>query len=260
MSAGVVERSREGGVVTLRVNRPAVLNALNAEVIAGLRAEIAAAVADEAVRCLVLTGSGEKAFVAGADISQFVTATPVTAERLALATKALHDDIAACPRPVIAAVNGLCLGAGLELALACDIRLAAATARFGLPEIRLGIMPGGGGTARLSRIAGAGAARALALSGESIDAERALALGIVSAVHPAAALAGAAADLAARLAGFSPLALAQLKSTLDTVASGDLESACRAEIKAFALCFATEDQKEGARAFLEKRPPVFTGR
>lgn len=256
----IVGTARDGGVATLTIDRPEALNALNAAVIARLRAAVGDLAGDPHVRCIVITGAGEKAFVAGADIAQFTDATPAVAETLALSVKALHDAMRACRKPIVAAINGFCLGGGLELALACDIRIASARAKFGLPEIRLGIMPGGGGTARLARCAGPAIARALAMTGEMIDAPRALALGIVTEVHPSEQLAAAAGALAARLAGYSPFALAQLKAVCDLVGEVDLDSACVIEAKAFALCFSTADQKEGAAAFLEKRNPVFTGR
>jgi enoyl-CoA hydratase len=256
----VVLLERAGAVATLTVNRPEALNALNAEVVARLTGAVADLDADPAARVIVITGQGPKAFVAGADITQFVEASPAAAEQIALAGKAMHDRIAACRKPVIASINGFCLGGGLELALACDIRIAAANARFGLPEIKLGIMPGGGGTVRLARLAGASLARALAMTGDMIEADRALAAGLVAAVHPPEKLADAARVLAEKLAALSPFALAQLKSVLDIGGSADIESACLAEIKAFALCFSTEDQREGTRAFLEKRPPIFHGR
>jgi enoyl-CoA hydratase len=255
----VVEATREDGVAILTVNRPEALNAMNAAVVARLHDAVAAFSIDPQVRCIVLAGAGARSFVAGADITQFVDATPAAALALAATTKAMHDALRACPKPILAAINGFCLGAGLELALACDIRIASLNARFGLPEIKLGIIPGGGGTARLARCVGPGIARALAMTGETFDAARALALGLVSAVHPADVLPAAALAMARQLAGYSPFALAQLKSICDMAPDVGLESACLAEMQAFALCFSTSDQKEGARAFLEKRTPVFSG-
>jgi enoyl-CoA hydratase/carnithine racemase len=249
----------EHRVAELTINRPAALNALNATVVALLRAQISDLASDPSVRAIVLAGAGDKAFVAGADITELVEASPAAAERLAREAKAVHDAMRDCPKPILAAVNGLCLGAGFELALACDLRIASAKARFGLPEIKLGLIPGGGGTVRLARMVGASVALELAMTGEMIGAERALALGVVASVHPPEDLRAAVGAVAARLADYPPFALAQLKSVINVACSADLESARDAEIKSFALCFATQDQKEGVRAFLDKRPPRFQG-
>jgi enoyl-CoA hydratase len=248
---------RDGPVATLTVNRPHRLNALNAAVVAGLGEVLGTLTGDRGVRVIVLTGAGDRAFVAGADIGEFVGATPEDALAIAAGLRRVTAAIAAAPQPVIAAVNGFCLGGGFELALACDIRLAADTARFGLPEIRLGIIPGGGGTVRLTKLAGSSVARAMAMTGEPIDAARAHALGLVAAVHPPAALAAEAAALAARLAALPRFALAQLKSSLNAAVSAETETALAFEIQAFAQCFSHPDQAEGARAFLEKRPARF---
>lgn len=256
----IVAVSREGAAGTLTINRPDAMNALNAAVLAGLARGLDEFTADTAIRCIVITGQGEKSFVSGADITEFLDAGPAEALAIARRFKAVNDRIVDCPKPVIASINGFCLGGGLELALACDIRIAASEARFGLPEIRLGIIPGGGAAARLTRLVGSSAARALAMTGEMIGAERALTLGILASVHPAAELAAATRKLAERIGAYSPFALAQLKSALNIALDADVESACAAEIKAFALCYSTQDQKEGARAFLEKRPARFTGR
>ena len=216
---------------------------------------------DSETRAIIITGAGGKAFIAGADVTQFESATPMKAEALAMRTRAILDGFQACSKPIIAAINGYCLGAGLELALACDIRIGATIAKFGLPEIKLGILPGGGGTVRLTQLVGSSVARAMALTGGGLmSAEQAFQLGVLYSMHAPEALAEAAASLAAKLAGDSPYALGQLKSVFKVAESADAESAFTAEVKAFALCFSTEDQKEGARAFLAKRPPHFTGR
>jgi len=258
--AEVLRAERIGAVERLTINRPEALNALNAAVNAALKAAFERIAGDEGVRAAILTGAGEKAFVAGADIKEMANIGPREAEALARSSKAVHDAIAHCPKPVIAAINGFALGGGFELALACDIRLAAETARFGLPEVKLAVLPGGGGTARLSRIVGPAIARALCLTGDMISAERAYQLGIVSELAPAASLADTALKKAEALASLSPVALAQIKSVLDITANADLDSALAAEAKAFALCFAAEDQKEGMAAFVEKRAPKFKGR
>lgn len=241
------------GIAELTLNRPDQLNALNT----GLREELASAVAEAAssgeTRVIVLTGAGDQAFAAGADVEELVDLDPAGSEQLSLSIMTLHEQLRALPLPVVASIQGWCLGGGLELALACDIRIAAETARFGFPEVKLGIMPGGGGTARLVRAAGAPAARALCLTGEIIDAERAYQLGLVSRVVPAAELQSATDALARRLASYSAEALGQIKSALDVAEHSDLATAQRAEAKACALCFGTEPQQSAMRAFLAKR-------
>jgi enoyl-CoA hydratase len=251
---------RIGAVERLTINRPEALNALNAAVLAALKAAFERIAGDEGVRAVILTGAGEKAFVAGADIKEMAHIGPREAEALARSAKTVHDAIARCPKPVIAAINGFALGGGFELALVCDIRIAADNARFGLPEVKLGVLPGGGGTARLSRFVGPAIARALCLTGDMISAERAFQLGIVTELAAHDALDDIALKKAEALAALSPVALAQIKSVLDITANADLESGLAAEAKAFALGFAAEDHKEGMAAFIEKRPARFTGR
>ena len=196
MEKTVIETSRSSRVATIAIDRPKALNALNGSIIREITDQIEALSANDGVGAIVITGAGDKAFVAGADINQFVTATPAAAEQLALLTKRMHDALRDCDKPVLAAVNGLCLGAGFELALACDVRIASSAAKFGLPEIKLGIMPGGGGTVRLSRLAGASVASALAFTGETITAERAFGLGILHSVHEPDALREASHSIA----------------------------------------------------------------
>ena len=255
-----VRRSLEGAVGTLTLDRPQALNALNAEVIASLAEGFAAFAAEPACRVVILTGAGEKAFAAGADIKEFEALGPIEAEALARRTQAVHGAIRDCGKPVIAAVNGLCLGGGFELALACDIRIAATSARFGLPEVKLGIVPGAGGIMRLARIAGAGIARAMALSGRPIDAQQALASGIVTELAEPAALADRARELAEAIAANGPYALAQVKALAESALEAGLETGLREEARALALCFATEDRREGVAAFVERRRPAFKGR
>ena len=246
-----------GGIV---ISRPRALNALNAAVLAQLHEAVAALAGDERVRVIVISGEGGKAFVAGADISEFDGAAPADALALAGRIRRVMDAIAACPKPVIAMIEGYALGGGFELALACDVRIAATSAQFGLPEIKLGILPGGGGTVRLSKIAGSSVARHLAMTGDMISAARAFDLGLVAAVHEPDELAAATRRLAAKLAGYSPFALARLKQSLNVAVDAATSAALDYETDAFALCFSTEDQQEGAKAFLEKRKPVFSGR
>lgn len=247
-------------IATITVRRPAALNALNARVLEQLQAHIETAVADPGVRVLLLTGEGGRAFIAGADISEFVGASPTDALAIAVRIRRITDALIRSPKPVIAMVDGFCLGGGFELALACDIRIASSRAQFGLPEIKLGILPGGGGTVRLSKIAGSSVARLMTMTGEPISAGRAFELGLVASVETPDALADAARALAKKLTALAPLALAQLKSSLNIAVDADTAAACDAEIKAFALCFSTEDQQEGAQAFLQKRRPDFKGR
>jgi enoyl-CoA hydratase len=247
-----------GPVGRLTLNRPEALNALNAEVLQQLQAGIARMVEDPEVRVIVLDGS-ERAFIAGADISEFVGATPADAMKIAARFKRVADALIDCPKPVVASIGGYCLGGGLELALACDLRIASDTAKFGLPEIKLGILPGGGGTVRLTKIAGSSVARMMSMTGRPIDANRAHALGLLVSVHAAGELAHATQELALHLSELPPFALAQLKSSLNTAVDADTENACQTEIKAFALCYSTRDQAEGASAFLEKRKPKFVG-
>lgn len=245
------------GVRTITVNRPAQRNALNAAVIVALEDAIDDAANSHAVRALVLTGAGEESFVAGADIAEMMDASPEYAERIARAAARVHGRLRGCGKPSIAAVNGYCMGGGLELAIACDIRIAAKSAIFALPEIRLGIIPGAGGATRLARIIGDGPARALCLTGLQIDAARAYALGLVTELAEPAELKGLAQKRAVEIAAFSATALAQLKGILDRSADCDLAAAEALEQKAFALCFASPDQHEGMTAFLEKRKPRF---
>lgn len=257
MPERVVDWSIEGATGTITVRRPKALNALNAQVIRELDEAFAHLVDDAAVRVILLTGEGDRAFIAGADIGEFVGATPTDAVDLSLRIRRVTDRMVASPKPVVAVVNGFALGGGFEMALACDIRIAATTALFGLPEIKLGILPGGGGTVRLTQVAGTSVARQIALIGESIPAERARELGIVASVHEPAELAGAAKALAAKLAAYSAHALAQLKATLNTAVDAPTSAALDHEARAFALCFTHPDQLEGAKAFLEKRKPSF---
>lgn len=259
MTGKLVTAEIDGAIGTITVRRPQALNALNAAVLRELLEAIVTLSSNPSVRVLQLTGEGDRAFIAGADISEFLGASPADALAIAARIKRVIDALTSCPKPVVAVVNGFCLGGGFELALACDIRIASTKAQFGLPEIKLGILPGGGGTVRLTKIAGSSVARMLTMTGEPISASRALELGLIASMHEPNALADAAQALAAKLAALPPFALAQLKSSLNIAIDADTEAACQAEIKAFALCYSTRDQEEGAKAFLEKRKPVFTG-
>ena len=259
MTGEFVTGEVDGAIATITVRRPKALNALNAAVLRKLLEFIVAMSADPSVRVLQLTGEGDRAFIAGADITEFIGASPSDALTIAARIKRVIDAVTDCPKPVVAIVNGFCLGGGLELALACDIRIASTNAQFGLPEIKLGIMPGGGGTVRLTKIAGSSVARMLTMTGNLISASRAFELGLIASVHEPEMLSGAAQALSRKIASLPPFALAQLKSSLNIAIDANTEAACQAEIKAFALCYFTKDKEEGANAFLQKRPPIFTG-
>jgi enoyl-CoA hydratase len=247
-------------VRVITVNRPEKLNALNAATLDALHAAFAAAAADAGVRAVVLTGAGPKAFVAGADIAEMTTLTPVQGRDFSLRGQRMMRAVETMPKPVIAMINGFALGGGLELAMCCHLRVAADTARMGQPEINLGLIPGFGGTQRLLRLAGRAATLELCLVGAPIDATRALALGIVNRVVPAAELEADTMKLAFQLAGAAPLAL---RGILDCINSGGecaIEEGLAFESTQFGLMFATDDMREGTAAFVERRKPVFTGR
>ncbi|MBX3692503.1 enoyl-CoA hydratase-related protein [Dokdonella sp.] len=247
------------GVRTVTVNRPDKLNALNARTLDELRLAFEAVRDDEAVRVVVLAGAGEKAFVAGADIGELATLTPVQAQVFSRAGQRLMRAIETLGKPVIARVQGFALGGGLELAMCCHLRIASEKARLGLPEITLGLLPGFGGTQRMLRLAGRAATLELCLTGQPVDAARALALGLVNRVVAAEALDTEVEALASQLAGSAPHALAGI---LDAVVRGGecpLDEGLDYETKAFALCCSTADMREGTSAFLERRKPAFTG-
>jgi enoyl-CoA hydratase len=251
---------RDGAVATITVNRPAVRNALNDATLGALDAAVAALDADAEVRAILITGAGEKAFIAGADINELSRATAVNGRTLALRGQAIFDRIAAASKPVIAVINGFCLGGGCELALACTFRFAADTAEIGQPEINLGIIPGYGGSQRLPRLVGRDHALDLILTGRRIGAAEALAIGLVTRVYPAATLRAEALAYARELATKAPVAV---RFALDAVRAGleqPLAEALVHEATLFGLVATTEDMREGTRAFLEKRPARFTGK
>jgi enoyl-CoA hydratase len=253
----IVERRDRVAIVT--INRPQKMNALNIQT----REEGAAALeelrSDERVRVVVFTGAGEKAFVAGADIAEFAGRTAVT-QRDVMTGRSLFTAIDTFPKPVIAMVNGYCLGGGCELALSCDLRVASENAKFGQPEINLGIIPGGGGTQRLTHLVGEGKAMELILTGDIIDAQTAYRFGLVNLVVPAADLEARTLELAGRIAEKSPIALRMAKEAIKTASRSTLDEGLRREIDLFALCFSSADKDEGVSAFLEKRKPEFKGR
>jgi enoyl-CoA hydratase len=249
-----------GAVRRITLNRPEKLNALDAATIEALHVAFEAAGADPAVRVVVLTGAGPKAFVAGADIAEMQGQTPVEARHFSRRGQQLMSRIEQLGKPVIAMINGFALGGGFELALACHLRVAAETAKVGQPEVNLGLIPGFGGTQRLVRLCGRGPALELCLLGKPIDAARAQALGLLTAVHPADSLEAATDALADQLASAAPLALRGVLDAILVGADASLPVGLEFETQAFALCFSTDDMREGTGAFLARRKPVFTGR
>lgn len=247
------------GIRTLRINRPDKLNALNRAVIDALDAAFTEAAQDDAVRVIVLTGVGNKAFVAGADIAEMNTLTPVQGRDFSLHGTRMMRRIEKLPKPVIAMINGYALGGGLELAMSCHLRIAADTAKVGQPEINLGLIPGFGGSQRLLRLCGRAATLELCLTGAPITAERALQLGIVNRVVPAAELEAETGKLAAQLARSAPLALRGLLDCVNVGGECSLDEGLEYEAAQFGLMFATQDMREGTSAFLQKRAPTFTG-
>ena len=247
-------------IATVTVNRPKVLNALNEATLKELDQAFADFATDPEVKVVILTGAGEKAFVAGGDISVMQPLGPVASRDFARMAQKILGRIEQCPKPVIAAINGFALGGGCGLAMACDLRIAAETARLGQPEINLGIIPGWAGTQRLARLIGKGRAKELLFTGEMVDAREAWRIGLVNRVVPAAELMTATRELAVKIAGKGGFALALAKEAVDRGLEMDLERANACEADLFGLCFATEDQKEGMLAFLEKRAAVFRDR
>ena len=248
------------GVAHVTLNRPGAANALSCELVGALGHAFARVRADETVRAVIVTGAGGKAFCAGADLKERRAMTLEETRSFLRALNSVVDAVAAFPRPVIAAINGAAFGGGLELALACDFRLAADTAEIGLVETRLGIIPGAGGTQRLARVAGLAVAKELILTGRRVGAARARELGLVAEVVPAAELAGAAARLATELAGAGPLAVTQAKRALDGGFDLPLPEGLALERACYEVVLGSADRDEGLAAFAEKRPPQFTGK
>ncbi len=251
---------RDGAIAVVTIDRRNVLNALDRATIDQLRRAALELRHDVEVRCLVLTGAGEKAFVAGADIQELEHLSPNQAEAYALDGQHVFDLIEHLGKPVIAAVNGFALGGGCELAMACTLRLASDSARFGQPEVKLGVTPGFAGTQRLPRLIGKGRALDLLLTGRIIDAQEALAMGLVNRVVPAAELMASARALASTLAALAPAAIRSIIEAVNRGAEMAFPDAAFLEAALFGLCFSTADMREGARAFLEKRAPLFTGK
>ena len=242
----------------ITINRPEVMNALNVEVRKEIIAALDVAEKDDSVRVVVLTGAGEKAFSAGADIKMFLTMTPYTAKEYLKTSKGASSKLENFPKPVIAAVNGYAIGGGLELAMSCDIIIAAENAKFGQGEINVGAIPGVGGTQRLPRLVGVKKAKEMIYTGDLIDSSEALRLGLVNRVVPLQDLQKVVEELVDKIASKSPLILRLAKDALNSSVAG-LKEGLDYESTLFAFCFATGDQKEGAKAFLEKRKPSFKG-
>jgi enoyl-CoA hydratase len=251
---------RDDAVAIVTINRPQVLNALNSDTIDQLRRTMLDLQHDAAIRAIVLTGAGEKSFVAGADINELAVQTPASGREHALRGQHVFDLIENLGKPVIAAINGFALGGGCELAMACTLRIAAETARIGQPEINLGLIPGYAGTQRMSRLVGRGRAMDLILTGAPVAAAEAERIGLVSRVVPAAELMAAARSLAAQLATSAPIAMRYIISAINKGADMPFADACHYEATLFGLVASTDDMREGTRAFLEKRKAEFKGR
>jgi len=247
-------------IATITINRPDKLNALNEPTRTAICRALGELEDDPDVRVVVLTGAGEKAFVAGADIGEFEGRTPVAQHRVMNDPKVnVFEAADRFPKPIIAAINGFCLGGGCELAMACDIRIASDKAKLGQPEINLGILPGGGGTQRLPRLVGLGTAFKLLYTGELIRADEALRIGLVDEVVPAADLMTRVGELARAIAAKSPVALRYVKEAVRASVRAPLDEGLRLERTLFGLVFSSEDKVEGVQAFLEKRSPEFRG-
>jgi enoyl-CoA hydratase len=256
----VIDVERVDGTAIVTVNRPEALNALDLEHAETLRNTLAELAADETARVVVLTGAGEKAFVAGADIKYMKSLGVLEARRWGELGHACGNLLETMPKPTIAAINGYALGGGCELALACDLRLASANARIGQPEIDLGILPGWGGSVRLARTTTLGFAKALILTGRPVDAQEALEHGLVNAVYEPGELRERTLELCHGLEAKSPVALAYAKEAVNLALQGPHRTNLESEARLFAMLFATEDQKEGMAAFAEKRSHEFRGR
>ncbi|MBS1765457.1 MAG: enoyl-CoA hydratase/isomerase family protein [Bacteroidetes bacterium] len=248
----------EQGLVTITINRPDKLNALNALTVKEIGAAVAAANADSSVKVIIITGAGEKSFVAGADIGEFEGLSEQQAMSLATTGQEVFKSIENSPKPVIAAVNGFALGGGCELAMSCHLRIASDNARFGQPEVKLGLIPAYGGTQRLTRLIGRTKALELMITTDMINAQQALELGLLNYVVPQAELMNKCKEIAVKIMAQAPLAVAGVIQCVNDFANG--EEGFQSEIKVFGYCFTTADNKEGVAAFKEKRTPVFKGK
>ncbi|MDR3584106.1 MAG: short-chain-enoyl-CoA hydratase [Desulfosporosinus sp.] len=251
---------QNGAVAVITINRPKALNSLNSDTLLELSTVLDELGRDSGVKVVILTGSGEKAFIAGADISQMKDFSPLEGRRFAQLGQATFRKLELLPQPVIAAVNGFALGGGCELAMACDIRLASENAKFGQPEVTLGLTAGFGGTQRLPRLVGTGLASELLFTGDIIDVQEAYRIRLVNHVFAVDTLMEEALKLANKIAGRAPAAVQLSKSAIQRGINMDLDSAQAYEADAFGLTFSTKDQTEGCTAFVEKRKAVFEGR
>ncbi len=249
----------ENGITTVIINRPKAMNALNELTLIELQDAFIHLTEDKATQVIIITGSGEKAFIAGADIAAMQSLTALEARQFAKLGHQVMRYIEACPKPVIAAVNGFALGGGCELALGCDIRIAADNARFGQPEVNLGIIPGFGGTQRLARLIGKGRALELILTGNMVDAAESYRIGLANKIVPQEQLLETAKQMATTIISKGSYAVRLAKEAVRNGLEIDLERANQYESELFGLCFATADQKEGMEAFLEKRQADFKG-
>lgn len=255
-----VDVERSGQVATIVLNRPDVLNAFNTEQLNLLSDAIDNIAHDHAIRVVIITGSGDRAFAAGADIAEMRDKRPTEAFEFSRLGQSVCAAIESMPQPVIAAVNGFALGGGCELALACDIRICSENAQIGQPEVGLGILPGWGGTQRLTRLVGPGISKELIMTGRRVKSDEALRIGLVNAVYPPDELLDRAREMAERIAANGPHAVQASKQAINRAVDLDLASGTMYEAQLFALCFDTEDQREGMTAFLERRKTDFSGR
>ena len=255
-----IDVRRDGRVALLTINRPEVLNALSTAILEELYSEVTDLARDSSVGAIVLTGAGDRAFIAGADIAELATKTPLEARAYGELGQDIAHRLETMRKPTIAAVNGYALGGGCEMALACDIRLCSENAVFGQPEVNLGIMPGWGGTQRLARTTSLGFAKEVVLTGRMVSAQEAFERGLVQAIHPSEELVPKALEMAAIIAAKSPISVAYAKEATNRALHGDLGANFVHEVDLFAILFSTDDAKEGLQAFTEKRTPRFIGK
>lgn len=260
MSYETIIVEKEDYLATITINRPKALNAINSQVLYDLEAAVKEVKADDAIKVVIITGAGEKSFVAGADITFMLPLSPHEGRFFSNLGERVLRSIELMEKPVIAAVNGFALGGGCELAMACDIRLAAENALFAQPEVGLGVIPGFGGTQRLPRLIGEGRAKELTYTCDNINAEEAYRIGLVNHIYPADQLMEQARKMAKKIASKAPLAVGYAKFAIGKGMQVDLDSGMSIESDMFGMCCATKDQKEGMGAFVEKRKPTFTGK
>jgi methylglutaconyl-CoA hydratase len=259
MGKKVVVNRLENGIAMITLNRPEAANALSVQMLEELKEAILACKFDRTVRCIVMTGAGEKAFCAGADLKERAGMDPVQVRKTLSLIRGNINELEALPQPVIAAVNGVAFGGGTELALSCDIRIASETAKFGLTETSLGIIPGAGGTQRLPRLVGKGRAKELIFTARRINAAEALEIGLVEYMVPADNLIEKALEIAGQIVKNGPIAVAQAKFAIDKGYDVDLNTGLAIEQNAYEVTIPTKDRLEGLQAFKEKRPPVYMG-